>query len=83
MGSSFIAYAILLLIVMLFGQDWLRKHNFSQEYLDSWALLVWGAYHLAPCHGPTRGLERTGIVNTFTEHGFLGALVKNSSLTRS
>ncbi|KAH8928513.1 hypothetical protein BT69DRAFT_1237032 [Atractiella rhizophila] len=42
MGSSFIAYGIILSIMLYFGAAWLERKNISQEYLDSWVICVWG-----------------------------------------
>jgi len=42
MGSAFIGYGILLTIVMLAGQAWLRKTGRSQEFFDSAMIAAWG-----------------------------------------
>lgn len=42
MGSSFIAYGIILLIMLYLGQPWLRRINKSQEFLDSAVITAWG-----------------------------------------
>ncbi|KAF2404491.1 integral membrane protein-like protein [Trichodelitschia bisporula] len=42
MGSAFIAYGILLTIVMLVGQAWLRRTGRSQEFFDSAVIAAWG-----------------------------------------
>ncbi|SCV72118.1 BQ2448_4812 [Microbotryum intermedium] len=54
MGSGFIGYGIILLILFRLGARWLERRGCAQEMIDSWVLLV------------------LGIVNTFTEHNFLG-----------
>ncbi|PVI02722.1 hypothetical protein DM02DRAFT_588950 [Periconia macrospinosa] len=59
MGSAFIAYGILLTIILLVGQVWLRKTGRSQEFFDSLVIAAWGC------------------VNTFTEHRWGTAWVKN------
>lgn len=59
MGSAFVAYGILLTIVLLVGQVWLRKTGRSQEFFDSLVIAAWGC------------------VNTFTEHRWGTAWVKN------
>jgi hypothetical protein len=59
MGSAFIAYGILLTIVLLVGQLWLRRTGRSQEFFDSVVIAAWGC------------------VNTFTEHRWGTAWVKN------
>ncbi|KAK3936644.1 hypothetical protein QBC46DRAFT_394552 [Diplogelasinospora grovesii] len=59
MGSAFIAYAILLTLLLLVGQLWLRRTGRSQEFFDSVVIAAWGC------------------VNTFTEHRWGTAWVKN------
>ncbi|KAI1491392.1 hypothetical protein F5X96DRAFT_631401 [Biscogniauxia mediterranea] len=59
MGSAFIAYAILLTILLLVGQLWIQRTGRSQEFFDSAVIAAWGC------------------VNTFTEHRWGTAWVKN------
>ena len=42
MGSAFIAYGIVLTILMLVGASWLRRIGKSQEFYDSLVIAVWG-----------------------------------------
>lgn len=42
MGGAFIAYGILLTILLLVGQFWLRRTGRSQEFFDSLVITVWG-----------------------------------------
>ncbi|KAF2086901.1 hypothetical protein K490DRAFT_43229 [Saccharata proteae CBS 121410] len=42
MGSAFIAYGILLTILLLVGQLWLRRSGRSQEFFDSLVIAAWG-----------------------------------------
>ena len=59
MGSAFIAYGIILTILLLVGQLWLRRTGRSQEFFDSCVIAAWGC------------------VNTFTEHRWGTAWVRN------
>lgn len=59
MGGAFIAYGILLTILLLVGQIWLRRTGRSQEFFDSAVIAAWGC------------------VNTFTEHRWGTAWVRN------
>lgn len=45
MGSAFIAYGILLTILLLVGQFWLRRTGRSQEFFDSTVIAVWGCFN--------------------------------------
>lgn len=42
MGSAFIGYGILLTILLLVGQIWLKRTNRSQEFFDSLIIAAWG-----------------------------------------
>lgn len=42
MGSAFIGYGILLTILLLVGQVWLRRTGRSQEFFDSLIIAAWG-----------------------------------------
>ena len=42
MGSAFIAYGIILTILLLVGQIWLRRTGRSQEFFDSVVIAAWG-----------------------------------------
>lgn len=42
MGSAFIAYGIILTILLLVGQYWLRRTGRSQEFFDSSIITLWG-----------------------------------------
>ncbi|KAL1411021.1 hypothetical protein Q8F55_001966 [Vanrija albida] len=42
MGSAFIAYAAILVIMLNVGGAWLKRTGFSQEMLDSTVITVWG-----------------------------------------
>ncbi|CAK7265723.1 hypothetical protein SEPCBS57363_001728 [Sporothrix epigloea] len=59
MGGAFIAYGILLTILLLVGQIWLKRTGRSPEFFDSCVIAAWGC------------------VNTFTEHRWGTAWVKN------
>ncbi|EMR72207.1 putative ytp1-like protein [Eutypa lata UCREL1] len=42
MGSSFIAYGIILTLLLLVGQLWLKRSGRSQEFFDSVVIAAWG-----------------------------------------
>ncbi|KAI4146474.1 MAG: hypothetical protein LQ340_005913, partial [Diploschistes diacapsis] len=42
MGSAFIGYGIVLTILLLVGQLWLRRTGRSQEFFDSLVIAAWG-----------------------------------------
>ncbi|KAG4430661.1 hypothetical protein IFR05_013858 [Cadophora sp. M221] len=42
MGSAFIGYGIILTLMMLVGQAWLKRSGRSQEFFDSALIAAWG-----------------------------------------
>jgi hypothetical protein len=42
MGGAFIAYGIILTIILLVGQTWMRRTGRSQEFFDSAVIAAWG-----------------------------------------
>jgi hypothetical protein len=42
MGSAFVAYGIILTIILLVGQVWIRNTGRSQEFYDSTVIAAWG-----------------------------------------
>ncbi|EMC97321.1 hypothetical protein BAUCODRAFT_138636 [Baudoinia panamericana UAMH 10762] len=42
MGSAFVAYGIILTILLLCGQGWLARSGRSQEFYDSIIITIWG-----------------------------------------
>ncbi|KAF8840401.1 hypothetical protein BDN67DRAFT_968591 [Paxillus ammoniavirescens] len=42
MGSAFIAYGIILAVLLLVGENWTRQSGRSPEWWDSWVIMLWG-----------------------------------------
>ncbi|RUP43796.1 hypothetical protein BC936DRAFT_136715 [Jimgerdemannia flammicorona] len=42
MGSSFAGYGIIMILMLRVGGPWLRHRGRSQEWYDSWAIMLWG-----------------------------------------
>ncbi|KDR80788.1 hypothetical protein GALMADRAFT_135897 [Galerina marginata CBS 339.88] len=42
MGSGFIAYAVIMTIIMLVGEQWIRRRGRSPEFFDSMVITLWG-----------------------------------------
>ncbi|KAI9304170.1 hypothetical protein BJ944DRAFT_240803 [Cunninghamella echinulata] len=42
MGSSFVAYGIILLLLLRVGGPWLLRQGKSPEWYDSWVIMIWG-----------------------------------------
>ncbi|KAF8654668.1 hypothetical protein AX16_003485 [Volvariella volvacea WC 439] len=42
MGSGFIGYAVIMAILLLVGEQWIRRKGQSPEWFDSWVIMLWG-----------------------------------------
>lgn len=40
-GSSFVAYGVLMSILLMAGADWSRRQGKSPEWWDSWIIMLW------------------------------------------
>ena len=40
-GSGFIAYGVIMAIMMLVGEAWIRRSGRSPEWWDSWVIMCW------------------------------------------
>lgn len=67
MGSAFIAYAVILVIMLHFGGKWLERRDCSQELLDSSVIMVWGIVNTFTEHhgGPwtNKDMQHTMLVS--------------------
>ncbi|KAJ3514156.1 hypothetical protein NLJ89_g2530 [Agrocybe chaxingu] len=41
MGSGFIAYAVIMTIILVVGEQWVRRSGRSPEFFDSWVITAW------------------------------------------
>ncbi|ROT34509.1 YTP1 protein [Sodiomyces alkalinus F11] len=69
MGSAFIAYGILLTLVLLVGQLWLRRTGRSQEFFDSAVIAAWGCVNTFTEHR-----WGTGWVKNDWQHTTMGVI---------
>jgi Protein of unknown function (Ytp1)/Domain of unknown function (DUF2427) len=77
MGSAFIGYAIVLMILLLVGQGWLRRTGKSQEFFDSLVIAAWGCVNTFTEHrwgGPWvhNDLQHTSMGIIWWAAGLLG-----------
>ncbi|KAJ7035556.1 hypothetical protein C8F04DRAFT_511307 [Mycena alexandri] len=42
MGSGFIAYGVIMALMLLVGEAWVRRSGRSPEWWDSWVIMLWG-----------------------------------------
>lgn len=64
MGSAFIAYGILLTILLLVGQLWLKRTGRSQEFFDSIVIAAWGCVNTFTEHRWGRPWEGNDLQHT-------------------
>ncbi|KAL8805891.1 MAG: hypothetical protein Q9182_001672 [Xanthomendoza sp. 2 TL-2023] len=77
MGSAFIGYGIVLTILLLVGQMWLRRTGRSQEFFDSLVIAAWGCVNTFTEHrwgGPwvKNDLQHTSMGIVWWCAGLLG-----------
>ncbi len=77
MGSAFIGYGIILTILLLVGQAWLRHSGRSQEFFDSLLIAAWGCVNTFTEHrwgGPwvKNDLQHTSMGIVWWCAGLLG-----------
>ncbi|KAJ6624716.1 hypothetical protein B0H10DRAFT_2005790, partial [Mycena sp. CBHHK59/15] len=68
MGSGFIAYGVIMTIMLLVGEEWVRRSGRSPEWWDSWVIMLWGIVNTFTEHsGDTWSVEDM-------QHTILGVL---------
>jgi len=77
MGSAFIAYGIILTLLLLVGQFWLRRTGRSQEFFDSAIIAAWGCVNTFTEHrwgGPwvRNDLQHTSMGIIWWAAGLMG-----------
>ncbi len=77
MGSAFVGYGIVLTIILLVGQAWLKRTGRSQEFFDSLLIAAWGCVNTFTEHrwgGPwvKNDLQHTSMGVVWWCAGLLG-----------
>ncbi|KAJ4474901.1 hypothetical protein J3R30DRAFT_3406089 [Lentinula aciculospora] len=86
MGSGFIAYASIMAILLLVGEDWVRRSGRSPEWWDSWVIMLWGIVNtFTEHHGSTwsvKDMQHTILGILWWAGGALGIfLARNNQRT--
>ena len=64
MGSAFIGYGIIMTILLLVGQIWLRRSGRSQEFFDSCLIAAWGTVNTFTEHRWGQDWRKNDIQHT-------------------
>ncbi|CAG8680581.1 24320_t:CDS:2, partial [Dentiscutata erythropus] len=88
MGSSFIAHGILLILVMRFSSEWLRRKGKLQDYYDSWVIMIWGFINTFLEHRwgtswTTGDIQHTLVGIMWWSGGLLGIYLSRKSIKRN
>ena len=83
MGSAFVGYGIVMTLMMLVGQVWLRRMGKSQEFFDSCVIAAWGCVNTFTEHrwgGPwvRNDLQHTSMGIVWWCAGLLGIWLSRS-----
>jgi hypothetical protein len=83
MGSAFIGYGIVMTILLMVGQAWLRRTGKSQEFFDSIIIAAWGCVNTFTEHrwgGPwvKNDLQHTSMGIVWWCAGLLGVWLSRS-----
>ncbi|KAF8631965.1 hypothetical protein AX15_002101 [Amanita polypyramis BW_CC] len=83
MGSGFIAYGTLMVILLLAGEAWLRHTGRSPEWWDSWVIMLWGIVNTFTEHhgGPwsAKDLQHTTLGVLWWAGGLLGIFLARNN----
>ena len=87
MGSAFIGYGIVMTILLLVGQAWIRKTGKSQEFFDSIVIALWGCVNTFTEHRwghpwVRNDLQHTSMGIVWWCAGLLGAWLSRSRTGR-
>ncbi|THH10483.1 hypothetical protein EW145_g1299 [Phellinidium pouzarii] len=76
MGSGFIAYGIIMAILLIAGEAWIKRTGRSPEWWDSWVVMLWGIVNTFTEHRGThwsaKDMQHTSLGVLWWTGGALG-----------
>ncbi|GJJ12426.1 hypothetical protein Clacol_006668 [Clathrus columnatus] len=79
MGSAFIAYGIIMALLLVVAQAWVKRSRRSPEWWDSWVIFLWGMFNtFTEHHGGAwshKDLQHTTLGVLWWAGGALGILL--------
>jgi len=83
MGGGFIAYGIIMAIILLAGEGWLRRTGRSQEWWDSWIIMLWGIVNTFTehrgSHWSSKDMQHTTMGVLWWAGGALGIFLSRNN----
>ncbi|KAH8114554.1 hypothetical protein DFH11DRAFT_228665 [Phellopilus nigrolimitatus] len=76
MGSGFIAYGIIMAILLIAGEAWIKRTRRSPEWWDSWVIMLWGIVNTFTehrgAHWSVKDMQHTSLGVIWWVGGALG-----------
>ncbi|KAJ7780282.1 hypothetical protein DFH07DRAFT_950326 [Mycena maculata] len=83
MGSGFIAYGVIMAIMLLVGEAWVRRSRRSPEWWDSWVIMLWGIVNTFTEHRGTswsvKDMQHTILGVLWWAGGLLGIFLARNN----
>jgi len=83
MGSGFIAYGIILAIMLVVGEAWIKRSGRSPEWWDSWIIMLWGIVNTFTEHRGTtwsvKDMQHTTLGVLWWTGGLLGIFLARNN----
>ncbi|KAJ7623655.1 hypothetical protein FB45DRAFT_111936 [Roridomyces roridus] len=83
MGSGFIAYGVIMAIMLMVGGEWVRRSGRSPEWWDSWVIMLWGIVNTFTEHRGSgwsvKDMQHTILGVLWWAGGLLGILLARNN----
>ncbi|TDL22247.1 hypothetical protein BD410DRAFT_788981 [Rickenella mellea] len=83
MGSGFIGYGIIMAIILVVGEDWVKRSGRSPEWWDSWVIMLWGIVNTFTehrgSHWSAKDMQHTSLGVLWWTGGLLGIILSRKN----